>query len=235
MVDKELFVCCYPNRAIYGEAYSVNGMYDYDAADRCPRCGRIISGGKLQKPRIVELAGNKVADIVYGYCFEAPFAVSERFVELYQASDLKGIKSFSPLDDVRFRRKAMKDAPKPTLYTVELERSCITVDHANSLIVYGFRKCGEYCPLCNPFPKTRNFYKRICMKMEGFENYDIFWTHEQGGTTFMTSRFIDFCEKNRLTNLHYRPLSEYVSDNGWSNEVFEQERLASLIFEDEDA
>ena len=233
MEDTELFICRYPKRAVYGEAYSVNATYDYDAADRCPRCGQKISGGKLQKPRIVELAGNKVADIVYGYCFGMPFAVSERFVELYRASDLKGIKSFTPLDEVRFRRKAMKDAPKPTLYTVELERSCITVDHVNSLIVYGSGKYGEYCPLCRPFPKTQNFYKRIRMKMEGFENYDIFWTYEQGGTTFMTSRFIDFCKKNRLTNLHYQPLSEDVSDNGWSDEVFEQKRLASLKFKED--
>ena len=233
MEDTELFICCYPNRAVYGEAYSVNATYDYDAADRCPQCGQKISGGKMQPPRVVELAGNKVADIVYGYCFEGPFAVSERFVELYQTSDLKGIKSFSPLDEVRFRRKAMRDAPKPTLYTIELERSCITVDHANSLIVYG-GKYGEYCPLCRPFPKTKDFIKRLRMKMEEFENYDIFWTYEQGEITFLTSRFIDFCKKNRLTNLHYQPLSEYASCFSWPDEQFEEKRLASLKFETDD-
>ena len=68
---------------------------------------------------------------------------------------------------------------------------------------------SEYCTLCNNVPATRNFIHYLSLNMEKFEGYDIFQVYEMGERVFISKRFLDFCQKNKLTNLYCRPAEIY--------------------------
>ena len=80
------------------------------------------------------------------------------------------------------------------------------------MIVYGNQEEGAYtktCPLCRTVPGTYDFLRHLEFNTEQYEGYDIFFTYELCGATFLSKRFVEACHENGLTNLHFRPAAKY--------------------------
>ena len=90
----------------------------------------------------------------------------------------------------------------------------MTINHEKSGIAYGkCRKGDPYsraCPLCHPVPGTYDFLRHLEFHTEQSEGYDIFFTSEMGGLALLSQRFVDVCRENGLTNLHFRPATNFL-------------------------
>ena len=212
LMEPELFIITYPQTTKYAETASMDNVkYDYDRVERCPLCGRSISGGFWMQPRKVALTNRRAPDFLYSYSCE-PFLISERALAVIRREGLIGIKGAQEIEYVRFQRKGKKEIPVPKYYFIELVRSRMTINHEKSSIVYGRQDDGPYtkpCPLCHPVPKTYDFLRHLEFHTEQYEGYDIFFTYELGETAFLSKRFVDVCRENGLTNLHFRPAAKY--------------------------
>ena len=163
------------------------------------------------RPREVALTNRKIPDFLYAD-FSHPFLVSEYALEVICQAGLTGIINAEEIEHTRFQRKGKKEVPIPKYYYIELARSKMTIDHEKSVIVYGNQEEGSYaktCPLCRPVPGTYDFLRHLEFHTEQYEGYDIFFTYELCGATFLSKRFVDVCQANGLTNLHYRPAAKY--------------------------
>lgn len=212
-MEPELYIAKYPWTTEYAEAAAMDNVhYDYSKVERCPLCGRRVSGGFWEQPREVVLTNRRTPDFLYSYSSEAPFVISERALTVIRQEGLTGIKNAQEIEYTRFQRKGKKEVPIPKYYYIELVRSKMTIDHEKSVIVYGNQEEGSYaktCPLCRPVPGTYDFLRHLEFHTEQYEGYDIFFTYELCGATFLSKRFVDVCQSNGLTNLHYRPASKY--------------------------
>lgn len=190
-----------------------NVVFDFDKMERCPLCGAPVSGGYWPRPREVALTNRRVPDFLYSYSYE-PFLISERALAVIQQARLTGIRDVQEIEHVRFQRKGKKEIPIPKYYYLELVQSKMTINHEKSLIAYGkCRKGDPYsraCPLCHPVPGTYDFLRHLEFHTEQYEGYDIFFTYEMGGLALLSQRFVDVCQENGLTNLHFRPTAKFL-------------------------
>ena len=212
-MEPELYIATFPQTTKYAEAASMDSVkYDYDKVERCPLCGRSISGGFWMQPRKVALTNRRVPDFLYSFSCE-PFLISERALTVIRREGIIGIKDAQEIEYVSFQRKGKKEVPIPKYYYIDLERSKMTIDHAKSSIAYGNCREGDpyskVCPLCRPVPGTYDFLRHLEFHTEQYEGYDIFFTYELGETAFLSKRFVDVCRENGLTNLHFRPAEKY--------------------------
>lgn len=205
-----LYIAEYPNRVEYAEAYPIEVSYDYDRIVHCPQCGRFVSGGYWLPPREVVLTSRKIPDFLYAYCDNVDFLLSEQALTRIQKAGLKGILKAEEIEQVRFQRKSKKDTIIPKYFHIELAYSRITLNHEKSVIHYG-ADCSDtgICSLCRQVAKTRNFTRSLVFNMENFEEYDIFHVYEMGSLVFLSQRFVDFCRRESLTNLHCTPVHRY--------------------------
>lgn len=207
----ELFIVKSPLKTEYAEGDVDRAEFDDDRIERCPLCGRSVSGSFWMHPREVALTNRKIPDFLYAD-FSHPFLVSEYALEVICQAGLTGIINAEEIEHTRFQRKGKKEVPIPKYYYIELARSKMTIDHEKSVIVYGNQEEGSYaktCPLCRPVPGTYDFLRHLEFHTEQYEGYDIFFTYELCGATFLSKRFVDVCQANGLTNLHYRPAAKY--------------------------
>ena len=208
----ELYIVTYPQTTAYADAAVMDKVnYDYNKAERCPLCGRRVSGGLWVQPREIVLTNRRIPDFLYSYSIEAPFVISERALAVICQAGLTGIKNTQEIEYTRFQKKGKTEIPIPKYYYVELAHSKMTIDHEKSMIVYGSRKeiDAEACPLCHLVPGTYDFLRHLEFHTEQYEGYDIFLTYELGETTFLSKRFVEVCRENGLTNLHFRPAAKY--------------------------
>lgn len=217
-MEPELYIVTYPWNTEYAEAALTDDVkYDYDRVERCPLCGRRVSGGFWSPPREVTLTNRRIPDFLYSYSSRAPFLISERALTVIRQEGLTGIKDAQKIEHVRFQRKGKKEIPIPQYYYIELIRSKMTINHEKSVIVYGKpdgdpEEEGSYakvCPLCRPVQGTYDFLRHLEFHTEQYEGYDIFFTYELGESTFLSKHFVDVCRENGLTNLHFRPAAKY--------------------------
>lgn len=206
----ELYIVKYPWKTEYAEGDVDNAEFDDDKILRCPLCGRYISASYWKHPREVALTKRNLPDFLYAD-FSHPFLLSEHALEVIRQAGLTGIVNAEEIEHTRFKRKGKKEVPIPKYYYIELARSSMTVNHEKSVIVYGSQGEGNYaepCPLCRPVPGTYDFIRHLEFNMEQYEGYDIFFTYELGGEAILSKRFVDVCQANGLTNLHYRPAAK---------------------------
>lgn len=207
-MNEKLYIVDYPKKSDYAEAALIQVQYDYDRFDVCPQCGRRVSGAYWKKPREVVLTKHKVPDFLYAYCDNVPFLVSDNFLAKYFAAGLKGIQCAEEIESVRYQRTSKNDSAVPRYFHIELLRSQITVDHQKSIITYGKADGDLFCPLCNQVPGTYDFIRSLSFK-GAFEGYDIFQTYKLGNTVLLSQRFVDFCNENKFTNLHFAPAEKH--------------------------
>lgn len=211
-MEPELYIVKYPWKTEYAEEDVLDNVnYDASKAERCPLCGRRVSGSFWMQPREVVLTNRRTPDFLYSYSSEAPFLLSERALTVIRQAGLTGIVNAEEIEHTRFKRKGKKEVLIPKYYYIELARSSMTVNHEKSVIVYGNQgeeTYAEPCPLCRPVPGTYDFIRHLEFNMEQYEGYDIFFTYELGGDAILSKRFVDVCQANGLTNLHYRPAAK---------------------------
>ena len=213
-MDDSFFIVEYPDDPKYAEDAALLSdewvpHYDYDRYDRCPRCGKIVSGPFWLPPRKIVLTSRKVPDFFYLAGANVPFLISENALRGIREAGLTGIKSAEPIDYARFLRQAKKEVSIPNYYLIEVERSIITIDQERSVVEYKESEGSTQCPLCHPVHGTSMAAKNLHWNMEGFENYDIFKTYEMCSTLFVSKRFVEFCRDHNYSNLHCCPASEW--------------------------
>lgn len=202
----DLYVLDYPSISTFAEIVPKETKFDHSICVHCPCCGKRVSGSFWVQPREIVLTKRKLPDFLYNYVDYVRVHLSEVAIKKILESDLRGIIKVDEIDSVRFQRKSKEVVIPPKYYRIEVARSRITIDHASSDIKYG--KMGDYgyCPLCRQVPATYNIIRKLELNMEQYEGYDIFQIYEMGTRVFLSQRFIDFCEDNKLTNLFYTKL-----------------------------
>lgn len=216
-MKNSIFIVNYPRRSDFAEAAVIPVKHDYTKFVSCPRCGSRVSGAHWERPREVVLTKRKVPDFLYAYCDNVPFLLSENAMEQICRAGLTGITCAEEIENVRFQRKSNKELYIPRYYHIELARSCITINHQESIIVYGSKSNTKPCTLCRQVPATYNFFRSLSFNTDVYEGYDIFQIYELGNTVFLSQRFVDFYKKSTLNNLHFGPAKKYGS---WESSYF---------------
>ena len=170
---------------------------------KCPVCGSTVGPLQWDEPRKVIFSKPKYGDLVYGL----KFLVSEKFKNLYENSDLKGIIEFIPVEIVKVRYLKQLSTEIPIYYSVRLIYSFARVDKNRSYITG--HPDERYCSLCKPFGTTIDVIKGIYIDETNWGGEDIFHLHEIG-SIFISQKFVDFCLINELTNLDYINTKNYV-------------------------
>lgn len=213
-MEQELYIVKYPWKTEYAEGDVDRAEFDDNRIVQCPLCGRRVSGSYWMHPREVALTKRKAPDFLYAD-YSLPFLISEHALEIINQAGLTGITNAEEIELTHFKRKGKKESFIPRYYYIELARSKMTINHEKSVIVYGNQETGSYakvCPLCRPVPGTYDFLRHLEFNMEQYEGYDIFFTYELCGSAFLSKRFVDVCQANRLTNLHFTPASKHGSE-----------------------
>lgn len=205
----QIYICEIPETPKYAEAEAAEGTYDFDVFEKCPKCSRRVSGGYWKKPHIVDISKRKLPDFMYIYGGTGTFLVSERVLNTFRQNQLTGILLAEEIDEIRFRGKALNSQSIPRYYSLKLARSFVSIDHEKSEILYGDYHEEQVCPLCNPKGATKDFFRSLHMNMDCYEGYDIFTIYELGEATFVSQRFVDFCEQNGFTNLRATSIENY--------------------------
>ena len=213
----QLYMVNYPANNAYADASPIPVEHDYERFASCPLCGTRVSGAYWQRPREVVLTRHKAPDFLYAYCDNAPFVVTERVLEGIRREGLTGLLNAEEIENARFQRKPKQEKYLPKYYHIEVARSRITIDHEKSIIKYGTRgyggkKEGPGCPLCRQVLATYDFYKKLALRMEAYEGYDIFQTYELCDQLFVSQRFVDMAGKWGLTNLCCKPVENSQSE-----------------------
>lgn len=209
-MNNNFFIVEYPLETEYAEAAPIEVEYDYNKYVSCPCCGNRVSGGNWTKPREVVITKHKTPDFLYAYCDSVPFLLSEKAVDEITRAGLTGITCVEEVESVRFQRKSKNESVIPKYFHIELARSCITINHQESVIVYGSKyRNSEPCRLCRQVPATYNYFKKLSFNTSAYEGYDIFQIYELGDLVFLSQKFIDLFKSSTLSNLHYIPATEY--------------------------
>ena len=171
----QIYICDYPETQKFAEAVTCDDtVYDYDTFEKCPLCGRGVSGSYWLKPRKVDVDRKKLPDFLYITGGTGTFLISERVWNAFQTSGLTGIKAAVEIDDLLYRGKSLVDGGSSRYYMLELARSKAAVDHEKSSIVYGDTHEDRVCSLCDPKGATYDFFRGLHLDMENYEGYDIF-------------------------------------------------------------
>ena len=173
-MNMTFYVAEYPRKADYAEAEIVQAEYDFDRCVRCPKCGRLASGGYWMQPRSIKINKRKLPDFLYIYGDQAPFLLSQDAHTKIQEAGLTGITAFQRIEESRFQRKAQVETEIPPYYHIEVVRSKVRIDHDNSVIVYGKQNKTQYCALCNQITATYDFFRTLSLDTRDYEGYDIF-------------------------------------------------------------
>lgn len=217
-MDNKIYIVEYSLRKTgYAEAAPISVDYNYGHTATCPLCGAYVASAPWKRPREVVLTSRKTPDFLYAHCDVSPFLLSENALQKIQNSGLKGILAAEKIEHVRFQRRSKQEAPIPTCYHIELARSKITINHEKSNIVYGQSSDRRQCSLCRQVPATYDFFRKLCLNMDDYEGYDIFYIYELGDAVLLSQRFVDFCKENNLTNLHYTIAEQYMQ---WASAYF---------------
>lgn len=176
----------------------------------CPRCGRAVSMMKWQSPLQIILSAKKTGDFIFG---TLPYPiVSARFKDLYEASDLKGIKEFRRIERMRFRNELVNGE----YYYLELERIDVKIKVAQGEFI--IEDEISICQLCRPDKRTYISAKGLHLNEKDNEiNRDIFLTYMRGDTVFCNEKFVQFCKDNKLKNwdTHITHISQYSIGYGF--------------------
>lgn len=191
----------WPADGKYAECSPVDPVYTSEGISRCPYCNGAWEGLYWTHPRTLKISKSKYPDFI----FTTPYpAVSERFKQLYEQSDLTGILEFEPIENYVLR----KNAPEcPKYYTFKRFRSQMKINHEKSAVRW-LNVTTELCPICHPVGKTFSEIHSLVLDEEKYEGTDVFILNETGMGTYVSERFIEFVRENRLTNLGIYPLND---------------------------
>jgi hypothetical protein len=168
--------------------------------DDCEVCGSPITQMKWLAPYEVRVTQKHLGDFIFGSV--NPFLVSQKFKDIYDAGDFKGIESFSRVQ-LYFRRQPLEAAfyfPHiPYNYNnINLDRCGIKYDPAG------------ICPRCqHGGNKDLSEMTGVYWEDESGIKEDVFENHSAGRYSF-SQRLKDAMEEAGITNTFFVPASEFV-------------------------
>ncbi len=211
----------YPKNAKFAEAEAINPEYNYRKFDKCPSCGRRVSGCKWMGKKEIKLSKKNLPDFLYIYGgADTPFLVSKRALDVLRENEVSGILKAEPLDVVRLKKEVLD----VKYYTLNLQREPYPIDHQRSKIVYGDNLHAR-CSVCDPIGRTKDIIVELYFKSDVTVSYDIFKIYDLGDSVFLSERFTDVCRKNGLTGLCYVDMKEHYT----SETVFSFEEIEDML------
>lgn len=191
----------------YGTDCDKTDHVRYNDAIHCAKCLKPISMRQWLPPFEVELTtyGRQYADFLE--CI-SDMLVSDRFIEVYRNSELKGFDEFSPAQIVKLRHRTKKPAePIPHLFRVPVKMSMTTIDQVVS--EYEWEDCSKICPCCLTGPLIR--YKAQIVDQSTWDGLDVF--KPRGGKRILVSqRFVDTCQQHNLKMGDFIPSETFGYD-----------------------
>lgn len=224
-VNMQIYVERYPlwdkkGRLKYAEIVDRFGDFHFENSNiSCPLCGRHLRTHVYEHPIRIKISNTRFPDCLN---LMAPFIVSERFVDLYSKSNLKGIYFFDKIDEVTANyNKANKIPPNYYVADVMVDTK-LHIDRNQSSFTY--LKCEAnktHCELCELPGGMSSSNHKIVLKMEDWSGLDVFKIMELGNLTFYSQRFVDFIRENQLTNFWIEPIETYQSgaDYMWQDKT----------------
>lgn len=193
------------NRIAFTEAWKASGTERGDVP-YCPTCGGVIGWLSWLPPFrvVVRALGEEFGDVaVVG---GSDFLISERFYDIYQRHELKGLSGFEPVETVKVKRKK-KTVGEPPQYL----RAC--VPRTRTAIDLEASQCKwdepPTCPDCL-YGDIRS-WKRTIVDESTWTGEDIFIP--RGSVEFIvTQRFKTVCDVNHVTNAIFVPAEESGHD-----------------------
>jgi hypothetical protein len=178
----------------------------YGDPDYCNVCGKPLNIKKWLPPYKVVLEKPVFGDFIYGSFSE--MLVSERFMNEYKMSGLKGIISFHPVEIVKVKNKKNTHPTPPQYFKIQIIRSETAIDEKAS----GFKRefSGEdiYCKFCQNGGIIKSF-KGIFIKESSWTGEDVFYAKGLSGTIFATQYFADFLMKYGFSNIELIKSKQY--------------------------
>jgi len=183
------------------------------AEDYCPVCGRPVGMLKWLPPYRVKLSSAKPerwGDFVWGAGFT--LMVSERFKQIYEREELKGIKRFEPVEIVRVGTRKTGDLPPglPTYYLIEIVWGGANRDDIASKIVWKREPTCSYCRIDGYKIK----FEGIVIEEGSWTGVDIFKARGAPGQILVSERFKEVVEKYGLKNVWLIPAEKYGWEEG---------------------
>jgi hypothetical protein len=182
----------------------VNGD-NFDRA-RCPKCGEGLGMRPWLPPHRIELSSKRYPDFLWGAGFE--IMLSDRFLKLYQESELTGItRIYPPAEIVRVGRKPVESVqPPPPAYSyVWYSYEGADLDDRAS----GARRPRGLCPHCR---RSITALERIRFKDGSWSGADIFEAYGLPGSIVVTGRLKSVVDANGLLNADLIPCEDYFFD-----------------------
>jgi len=172
----------------------------------CPECGYILVWTKWVEPRGVRLSKPLFGDVVFD---SDDMLVSQRFKDLYEESDLKGITAFHKLDKVLVSRNTKKQLEPPTYYYIEVAVANAIFDPEKTTALplgrnkknYDIREGVKRCRLCHPYNyDTMAHIKGFGIKYLDDNLLDIFAIYPRAKEKHFSQKFVDWALENNITN-----------------------------------
>lgn len=177
-------------------------------APGCERCGRFIGTRRWLSPRRVDLTlhGSTWGDFAFRGAAGEDFLLSERAARLYRASGMTGLSGFEPVEIARVRGN---DQPAPRYLYVAVDHGGAAVDEERSSLVRSEQVACEHCHYGGILSAVHGFR----LSPETWTGQDVFVPRGLPGTAVVTSRFRDWVESHRLTNVRLTPTEDYEWDS----------------------
>lgn len=184
---------------------------DPEGGEKCPVCGRFMSGLPWLPPRRVKLSSakpEKWRDFVWGAGFL--LLVSDRFKAVYEREGLSGITVFHPVEVVRVGTRKTGDLPPglPSYYLIAIVWGAAQDDRASKVVCEREPQCA-YCRLGGKRPKQEG----IILEEGSWTGADIFKARGGPGQILVSERFKEVVERYKLKNTWFIPAEKFAWDD----------------------
>ena len=172
-------------------------------ADKCPLCGKPISGLKWLPPKKLKLTNTMFPDRLY-WILPEDLVVSEKFRRAYMESGLSGIDYFEELEVVEVCNNYEK-LPLPGYFSAHIPYSTLIRLDTKGTLTYG--RPGDQCDLCNPMGLNRSdgyYIEKLCLDTSSWDGTSIVNVYSVG--VVMSQEFFDFVSENHFTNFPFKPV-----------------------------
>lgn len=200
------------NAVALTDALMAKGSQTGDAPS-CEACGKYIGMREWLPPFRVELEtwGRSFGDLAFAGGRD--LLASQRFVELWKAESLTGLRGFEPVEVVKVRKRRKLPGNLPQYYRVIGDYGGVTIDGKASGVEW---ENPLTCSVCGKGELLKRF-KRIVVVPGSWTGKDVMMP-TCVPCYFVTERFKVFCEVHEIKNAVIIPAEEYSRDYyPWEN------------------
>jgi hypothetical protein len=168
-------------------------------AVRCPKCNSYIGMREPVPPfRVrIETWGTAFGDFVF---WLDDFLVSKRFRDAYEASGLRGLREFSPVEVLSCRKHRKHSEEMPLYFRTIPKLGAAKIDLAKSGIDFGEQR-ELRCDVCLSGPGVLKRWKAVVVDESTWNGDDIFYAYGLPGSLIVSSRFAEWAANFEFKNL----------------------------------